>query len=340
MITSTSLSPIIKELVGGLSTRQKDVLSKRFCLANSAKEGFTLAKLGEEYSVTRERIRQIEASALFEVQKKISTSPRTKAILTEVHKYIDREDGALRETMILAALKNDLGVSLQSPQLHFLLESEGKLAFYPEDKDFYAFWHKDIASQVRAIEVIKKTHQFFRERRGELIREGVKVYTQLSLNEKANLALSKKFGINIYGDYGLTEWPEINPKTIRDRAYLILKKISKPAHFRDITKLIGERKFDAKPVFASTVHNELIKDRRFVLVGRGVYGLTEQGYRPGTTREVITEILKSKGPLPASVVVKLVGGERQFKESTILLNLQNRKYFERLEDSKYRVNEA
>ncbi|MDP1689342.1 MAG: hypothetical protein Q8L47_04425, partial [bacterium] len=189
-------------------------------------------------------------------------------------------------------------------------------------------------------ETIKKMYRQFSEKRGEILREGTIAYNKFSKNEKAHLSLSRKFGVNNYGDYGLTEWPEINPKTIRDRAHLVLKKSNKPAHFRDIAKQVGARKFDNRPVFASTVHNELIKDKRFVLVGRGVYGLTEQGYRPGTTREVIADILKLKGPLSASSVLKLVLSERQFKESTVLLNLQNRKYFRRLENGTYHVSEA
>lgn len=335
-----TLSSIVKELTTGLHARQKDILTKRFCLDQMTKEGLTLAELGKAYGITRERIRQIETSALLDVRKKIPRTAFAKSILAVVHKYIDHEEGVARESALLAEIKNNLGFLMQPAQLGFFLEAEGRLALYPEDKDFYTFWYNDNDSRERAAEVIKKTHRLFSERKRELLRDGKMAYTKLSESEKAHLALSKKFGANIYGDYGLTEWPEINPKTIRDRSYLVLKKADKPAHFRDIAKFVGERKFDMRPVFASTVHNELIKDRRFVLVGRGVYGLTEQGYHSGTTREVIADILKSNGPLTTSAVIKLVSGERQFKESTILLNLQNKRHFRRLDDGTYSINEA
>lgn len=336
----TTLQAIVKELTGSLNSRQKDVLTKRFCLDQKTNEGLTLAELGDSYGITRERIRQIEVSALNEVRKKISSSPSAKAVLSATHKYIDNSAGVACEASLIPMLKNELGLTVNSSQLSFLLEAEGRLNQYPEDKDFNVFWYNDKNSLDNAIVTIKKSYKLFSEKRGDILREGKDSAERLSEGEIAQLALSKKFGSNTYGDYGLTEWPEISPKTIRDRAYLILKKVNKPSHFRDIAKQIEARQFDEKPVFASTVHNELIKDRRFVLVGRGVYGLSEQGFRPGTTREVIAEILKSKGPLPESSIIKLVSSERQFKESTILLNLQNRKFFKRLDNGNYHIKEA
>ena len=335
-----SLSSIVKELTGGLSDRQKDVLNKRFCLDDKVKEGATLAELGGSYGVTRERIRQIEAGSLAETRKKLAGSVAAKSALAAIHKVCARMSGTVREDALLAALKSECGLSLRSPQIHFILEAEGKLNFYPEDKDFFSFWYEGHDTLSRAKEVIQKTHSSFTGRKHELLRDGSKAHSRLEEEERAYLALSKKFGTNVYGDFGLTEWPEINPKTIRDRAYLVLKKAERPVHFREIAKLIDARKFDAKAVYASTVHNELIKDRRFVLVGRGVYGLSEAGYRSGTTRDIIAHILKANGPLSADAVVKLVSGERQFKENTILLNLQNRKHFKRLEDGRYDSHEA
>ncbi|MCX6798171.1 MAG: DNA-directed RNA polymerase subunit delta [Candidatus Falkowbacteria bacterium] len=80
---------------------------------------------------------------------------------------------------------------------------------------------------------------------------------------------------NKYGDWGLADWKEIKPKTINDKIYLVLKNQGEPMHFTEIAKKINEVKFDQKTANAATVHNELILDNRYVLVGRGVYGLRE-----------------------------------------------------------------
>lgn len=80
---------------------------------------------------------------------------------------------------------------------------------------------------------------------------------------------------NKYGEWGISDWEEIKPKTVNDKIYLILKHSGKPLHFTEIAKKINEIKFDHKTANAATVHNELILDNRYVLVGRGTYGLKE-----------------------------------------------------------------
>jgi hypothetical protein len=89
-----------------------------------------------------------------------------------------------------------------------------------------------------------------------------------------------------------------------------------------------------------TVHNELIKDERFVLVGRGLYGLREFGLMPGTAREVIAYVLEEKGPLHPKDIVKLVRDQRMIKDATIMINLQNKKHFTCLSDGRYCLREA
>lgn len=154
------------------------------------------------------------------------------------------------------------------------------------------------------------------------------------------VSISKKFDKNVFGDFGLKEWPEIEPKVIRDKSYLVLKKKQQPLHFSKIANEIGEMGIDENPAHVQTVHNELIKDNRFVLVGRGIYGLKEHGYEGGTVKEVIEKILDNQGPLHSEEVVKLVNQKKILKENTILLNLQNKDNFKRLDDGRYHIKEA
>ena len=124
---------------------------------------------------------------------------------------------------------------------------------------------------------------------------------------------------------------------MRDKAYLILKKEKKPLHFLDIAKNINKVSFDGKIAHPPTVHNELIRDKRFVLVGRGIYGLREHGFMPGTARDTIARLLASRGPMEKDKIVNMVLSERFLKPNTIFLNLQNRKYFKKLNDGRYAV---
>jgi DNA-directed RNA polymerase delta subunit len=143
---------------------------------------------------------------------------------------------------------------------------------------------------------------------------------------------------NILGEWGHHKWPHINPKSVKDKAYLALKRENKPLHFTEITAKINSFWTSKKPTNNQTVHNELIKDGRFVLIGRGIYALKEWGYRPGVVLDVIMEIMKEKGgAMDQEEIIKGVMERRRVKRNTIVLNLQNKKNFEKLPNKVYRL---
>ena len=122
---------------------------------------------------------------------------------------------------------------------------------------------------------------------------------------------------------------------MRDYAYLIIRRHGSPIHFREVAKIITDV-FKIK-AHVATCHNELIKDPRFVLVGRGLYALSEWGYMSGVVKDVIRKIIEKNGPLTKAQIIEKVLKERYVKENTIIINLQNPKYFKKNKDSKYEV---
>ncbi|MCX6792750.1 MAG: hypothetical protein NTY12_01875 [Candidatus Falkowbacteria bacterium] len=141
---------------------------------------------------------------------------------------------------------------------------------------------------------------------------------------------------NKFGHWGHGGSREINPKTINDKIYLVLKNNAKPMHYEEISKKINETGFDGKKVNTATVHNELILDGKYVLVGRGLYALKEWGYTKGTVADVIIDILsKSKQPLSKKEITEEVMKQRMVKKTTIDLALMNKKRFERVTGNKY-----
>ena len=135
-------------------------------------------------------------------------------------------------------------------------------------------------------------------------------------------------------------WPTVNPKNIRDKIYVILSENGKPLHFSDIAGSIKDSDFKRKDVTTQAIHNELIKDKRFVLIGRGIYALKEWGYSQGTVADVIASVLKKEGgPLHRDEIVKRVLKSRQVKETTILLNLQGKPQFKRVAKATYELDE-
>jgi hypothetical protein len=144
------------------------------------------------------------------------------------------------------------------------------------------------------------------------------------------LQAAKHIEQNKFGHWGHYDWREIKPKTINDKIYLVLKNHGKPMHFVDITNRINEINFDGKKANAATVHNELILDKKYILVGRGLYSLKEWGYQKGTVAEVIEEILKqADSELTRDEIIDKVMAQRLVKRATIILALMNRNKFEK-----------
>lgn len=301
--------------------RTKDVLSRRFGLGG---ERETLEEIGKAYGITRERVRQIQDDGLKKLSGR-SQNPECQKVFQTFAKEFKSSGSLMREDIFLAKMAG------QNPKLKnyvfFLLTLGKPFQRFAEDEKFHAFWAIDKNSVARA----QKTVDSF-------IVELKKKNTLLPLPKNISpsyVEISKKVLKTQEGSYGLKEWPEVNPRGIKDKAFIILKKEQKPLHFTEVAGLIGEG------TLCQTVHNELIKDERFVLVGRGLYALKDWGYQPGIVREVIANVLKTaKKPLEKEKVINKVLEQRQVKPNTILLNLQNKKYFLRTSEGKYTIREA
>lgn len=336
----------VNSLIQELEPRQKEVILGRFGLSGP-KEGKTLAEIGESLGVTRERVRQIEASALGLLRSKMATIPACSQILEKGKKYLKSVGGVAKRDKFLDNVRNAAD-GLNDNHIALLTEVSPEFHSYKEDESFWPFYYLAKADLKNALGFVDSWLGFLDDNKEKVLGGSYKnLLESFAKSKRVDMArtndlisISKKINSNPYGDVGLSDWPEVNPTTTRDRAYLVLKKKQKPLHFTEIAKAINETGFGAQVALAPTVHNELIKDARFVLVGRGLYGLREQGYEPGVAKEIIQKILKRNGPLSADKVIEHVNKQRFFKTNTILINLQNRSFFERNSDGTYRVRQA
>ena len=336
---------IINAALNGLSPRQREVIEGRFGLKGGKAE--TLAAIGDRMGITRERVRQIENAGLAIAKTNIAKDSETVAVLAGVKQFIAGKGGVAKKADVVQ-YASTLAKGIVENQIDFLSEVSASFSVYREDEDYHSFYFAGDKELKNAQGFVDAWTNALKSKKENAL-PGMAYRAELASFSKAKsveqaiadnyLGVSKRIHTNRYGDVGLREWPEINPTTIRDKIYLVLKKGGEPLHFEAIAKKINEVKFDNQLALAPTVHNELIKDGRFVLVGRGMYALKEHGYEPGTAREVISKVLKSHGPLKATEVVSRVNSQRFFKENTILINLQNKGSFERLSDGRYRVRE-
>jgi hypothetical protein len=332
---------IAKKLLQALPDKAQDVLRKRFGLDENA-ERMTLESIGDIYGITRERVRQIENFALQSI-KKSKEFAETEPVFGELKKHFDaygrgiaHEDNFLNHTASDEATRN---------HVHFLLVLGDGFTRIKEDNKFYQRWTTDpeLAEQVHnALDALTKNldeNDLLKEE--EIVADFLKHIKRecpgvnIEDNEVAKrwLALSKGIGRNPLGDWGMASSPNIKVRGMRDLAFLVIRKHGEPLHFSKVASEIS--KYFERPAHVATCHNELIKDERFVLVGRGLYALTEWGYQRGTVRDIIKSVLEKEGPLTKSEIVERVAKERYVKESTISVNLQNGSFFKRNPEGRY-----
>ena len=321
----TNYQKICLELISALSQRQNEVVLRRFGLKGGERE--TLESIGQDFGITRERVRQIEEDGLERIKPE---AKKYQKIFQNFKQYLKKSGDLRKEETLL----EDLGGKSWKNQIYFLLNLDANFKKCGETDEFYPLWLINQNSLGKAREVLGSLCQKFEEMKKPLTLKEISAFFTLDNSVlKSFLEISKGIQENKEGLYGLRDWPEINPKGVKDKAYLALKKGKKPLHFAQVAELI-------EGSLVQTVHNELIRDPRFVLVGRGVYALKEWGYCSGQVKDVILKVLKENGPLTRDKILEKVLSQRLVRENTILLNLSNKKYFSRDSQGKYGVLEA
>ncbi len=339
MATVISFKPkqISKKFLAVLPERARDVIIKRFGLNNENK--MTLEAIGSIYGITRERVRQIENFALNTIRKS-EIYQKEITVLNELEQLIFSLGGIVSEDDLLNYISKD-----KSTQNHILLFLVLGAPFIKkkEDKEFKHRWIVDNEAASAVQSSLKKLYENLSDEdiipEGDMITkffEHLKNISEQYKNEeiaKRWLRVSKKIDKNPLGEWGIAESPNIKARGMRDYAFLIIRRHGSPMHFTEVAKSIEDT--FGKKAHTATCHNELIKDSRFVLVGRGLYALTDWGYVSGVVRDVISEILEKNGPLTKQEIIEKVLNERYVKPNTIMVNLQDNKYFKKDNKGRY-----
>lgn len=351
---------IISSILSVLNSRQQEILKKRYGLGPSKPQ--TLEAIGKTYSITRERVRQIVEASL----KIIKNSDKIKLLqpFTTKARLVLLDLGGLEEDKeFIQKLTDEFQLKPEHQYaIRFILTLDDNFIYEEENDLFYNYWHLNSLSTQEIQNNANKIINIFEKYKtlftiDELVKK-LQEDTKLSLPAKTvliYLKLIKIIGINPFGEYGLRKWNSIEPSGAKDRAYMLMSHAKKPLHFTEIAKNlnmslvpVGKEKKEIitsplvlskswlKKVEVQTIHNELIKDSRFILIGRGIYALKEWGYKPGKIADVIKDVLKeAKKPLTQDEIIKEVQKRRITKTNTIILNLHNKKLFKKLPDKRY-----
>ena len=333
---TTDYSKLTSSLIAELDPRTKEILISRFGLGKNIP--LTLEAIGGKFDITRERVRQIVDEGIKGIQtsfgkdKKIPFLPN---LLSQVGTILKKSGDVKREDMLAKEL-----LGKETPQVNhlvFLLTVAPKFTRLRENDLHYTCWasNPEVASDVPNI--LKKLLSHFEKSKHAHSVDELRTAFEKGI-QVSHMEIAKEIEQGFDGKWGLSAWPTIKPRGVRDEAYLLLKREGKPLHFTDVTKLIDQFYGDTRRALVQTVHNELIKDPRFVLVGRGTYGLDEWGLNPGTVKDVILKILQeSRKPMDKDTLIQKTLAQRQVKPSTIALNLQDRTYFARDDQGNYQL---
>jgi hypothetical protein len=320
--------------------REKEIVSRRFGLFERRE---TLEQIGEMLGITRERVRQLEKSVVTKLRSlaEQGSIDNLSAFEEQVSAYLSKNGQVSRVSSIASNLSGEMNREEQS-RVAFLSQLCPALTVVTEDDHYYysvalksVYEEKDLKLKVNTvIDAIKKVGE------PQTIEELAKAAKIEDPKDAEALASVSKQLATLNNRWGLIKWPMVNPKNIRDKIYVILKENNKHMHFNEIAKAIKDSDFKRKDVTTQAIHNELIKDKRFVLIGRGIYALKEWGYEKGTVADIITEVLKDANePLHRDEIVKRVLKSRFVKETTILLNLQGKPQFKRVAKATYALAE-
>jgi DNA-directed RNA polymerase delta subunit len=342
--TKTQMEEVAKNVLTAIDRpREKEVIERRFGLTGTKE---TLESVGETMSITRERVRQIEKATILRVKISLDNgkNPAFDAAEVELIKELHELGRAARVEVLAEKL---LGDKTQKSRgiVSFIAELSDKTLVTTENDRYYQSIiltdkkdEKDIKKVVDVIvEKIKKHGKAMTaDEMFDLANDGFEHPSEVTA--MANIS-KQVFYLN--GKWGLGKWPTVNPKNIRDKIYIVLSQNDKkPMHFSEIAAGVKSRDFKRNNITDQAIHNELIKDSRFVLVGRGIYALSEWGYEKGSITDVIVNILKKEGKMHRDDIVRSVLKVRKVREATILLNLQSKSEFTRVGKGEYVLTES
>ncbi len=341
---ASQIQPIFMDILNSLADKERTVISRRIGLEG---ERETLQEIGNSYGITRERVRQIEDVGIKKIGRIMRSSPLMQ-IQESGEKMLKMCGGVMTRDNLITAIIDDIGApgAINYNIIDVLLQADFNLQRSKPQLGTKTYFHfPEIGKKL--IEAVHKEAVKILKKKGDIIENTI-------LYEAIKLDLFAQFGkvdaplvdtiLDIYLDIvkgeekfvGLEKWKILNPATLKDKAIYVLKKKKEPLHFIDIANAITE--YFHEPVKVSTIHNELIRNEEFVLIGRGIYVLKEWGYKEGTVLDVIIEVFqKAKTPLSTEEITSRVLKVRKVKTTTIYMNLQNKKFIERVGRNLYQA---
>lgn len=344
-LSNKSIVESFSEVLGSLSIKEQDVIKKRIWLLWKRE---TLQNIWSSFkpTITRERVRQIEDTWIKKIWRMIKTNVLSE-IQSKSKEFLSLHWGILSKKKLINILIKELNIekNINKWILEVIIQSDSDLKKSKQTLwcEIY-FFYSDVSKQTidlvhkEALKILKKKKDVMDQKTlYEIIKDNLKSRVKLS-TVFIDSVLELFFDIIKWEDslIGLSKWKILNPKTLKDKAIYVMKKEKVPMHFVDIANKITDMLWEAVKV--NTIHNELIRNREFVLIGRWIYALKEYWFTPWTVLDVIVDILSKKWEaMNTEDIIKDVLKIRKVKPTTIYMNLQNKNTIERVWRNYYQL---
>ncbi|HRV76292.1 MAG: hypothetical protein H6799_01895 [Candidatus Nomurabacteria bacterium] len=339
----TQLEALVKSIMDDLyKDRERDIISGRFGLNGKKK---TLDAIGKEYGVTRERIRQLEKGIVIRLQVKAEEGKLAgfNEYESKLADLIEKSGGVCTISQ-LTELAGEGKSSEAVAKNSFITLVSSRLVLVEESDNYHqsAVLASHYKSPSEALKEVDSLVNILTENKKPISISELKRANNLKESE-AEIESKILVSTQTYerkGLWGLKSWSSVNPKSIKDKIYIVLSENKEPMHFSEIYKAIQADSTFAKREFTiQATHNELIRDARYVLVGRGRYALKEWGHIEGTVEDVIEKVLRDNGnkPMHRDEIIRGVLRYRQVRETTIVLNLQSKPKFKRVATATFQL---
>ncbi len=340
----------LKDILIYCKPKERLVLMKKFGLDGSKE--IPLQRIGKEYSLTRERIRQIETQALMRFRRLIVGNEVYMEVLSEAKKILDVHGGFLCEDVLISKMVNKNIFKFSKQELKLILVSDFDVTYLKRNKFLNkAFYLEPLYEDLLTKMVLEISAYFDKRTKSQDLYEFIGYMKDNFAKDYKDVHYLKNdlFYVNFFesirevnvfdGKIGLPEFADVNPKTIKLKILYTMRRINKPIHFQELPSKIMEW-FPAKNIKVNTVHNELVKNNdMFVNLGLGIYGLREWGYQGGQVVDILVRIFeRNDRPMNVKELCKEMLKEKMVSPNTVMLNLQKYKdLFRRVEKGVYEI---
>ena len=338
----------LKDVLLYCKPKERLILMRKFGLDGSKET--PLQKIGKEYSLTRERVRQIETQALMRFRRLIVGNEVYMNVLQESKNILESHGGILGEDALISKIINKNLFKFSKQELKLILVSDFDITYLKRNKEINKAFYIEPLYEDLLTKIVLFTLQHFKERNHsqdlyEFISE-LKDYFAEDTKDIPSLK-NDLFYVNFFSivknitildwKIWLLEFDDINPKTVKLKMLHTMRRLNKPIHYQELPAKILER-FPGEVTKINTIHNELVKNNDlFVNQGLGLYGLKERGFQGGSVKDILIRIFKKNNhPMTAKELTREVLREKMVSPNTVILNLQKFKDdFQRVDKGTY-----